>query len=197
MTDPIEAVESPAQDGPELIVMANAEAGELLGVEVEFLKDLRFVNEWGIGSFWDTLFLSGNVTLSDSEISIDTQSVVEQTGVSAAITNPVRRLTGHSEWVVNMQLGYDSPDGNHSASMVYNVFGDRIIIAGIDDNDDTYEKPFHSLDLVYTYFPDYNSQVKLKLQNILNQEKQMEFENILRRSSTKGVGISLSYSREF
>ena len=155
------------------------------------------MNEWGIGSFWDTLLLSGNVTLSDSEISIDTQSVVEQTGVSAAITNPVRRLTGHSEWVVNMQLGYDSPDGNHSASMVYNVFGDRIIIAGIDDNDDTYEKPFHSLDLVYTYFPDYNSQVKLKLQNILNQEKQMEFENILRRSSTKGVGISLSYSREF
>ncbi len=121
MTNPIESVQSPSQDGPPLVRIANAETGEVYGTEVEWLKTLS-----------NNFFLSGNVTLSDSSITLDTQNIVEQTGVSTSITNTERRLTGHSEWVVNTQLGFDSDDGMHSASLVYNVFGDRIIIPGID-----------------------------------------------------------------
>ncbi len=194
MSDPIESVQSPAQDGPPLVRIANAETGELYGVEVEFLRDLTFISNDGI---WDNLFLSGNVTLSASEITMDRQNIVEQTGVSASITNLTRRLTGHSEYVVNFNLGYDSDDGNHSASLVYNVFGERIIIPGIDGFDDSYEQPFHSLDLVYTYYPDFNSTVKFKLQNMLDQEKKLEFEDVTLRSETRGIGFSVSYKREF
>lgn len=197
MKDPIESVQSPPQDGPPLIVMANAETGELYGVEFEFLKGLSFIDDWGVGKFWNNMFLSGNFTLSDSEVQIDRDKVVAQAGVSSGITNVNRRLTGHSKWVVNLQLGYDSTDGNHAASMVYNVFGDRIILPGLEPADDSYEQPLHSLDFVYTYYPSYNSKVKFKLVNILNQEKKIEFENTLRRSETKGVGFSLSYSHDF
>ena len=83
--------------------------------------------EW-LKSLSTNFFVSGNVTLSDSEIQLDTQKIVEQTGVSTSITNTERRLTGHSKWVVNSQLGFDSDNGKHSASLVYNVFGERIII---------------------------------------------------------------------
>ncbi len=197
MKDPIESVQSPAQDGPPLIVMANAQTGELAGIEVEFLKGLGFINDFGVGKFWNNAFVSGNMTISDSEIQIDPQSIVDQAGVSTAVTNTTRRLTGHSEWVLNLQFGYDSTDGNHSSSLVYNVFGDRIILPGIEGEDDTFEQPFHSLDFVYTYYPSYDSKVKLKLTNILDQEKKLEFENTLRRSQTKGIGFSLSYSQEF
>lgn len=197
MVNPIESVQSPSQDGPALIVMANAETGEVYGTEIEFLKGLQFINDWGLGDFWGNAFLSGNVTISDSEININTQRVVEQTGVSAAITNPVRRLTGHSEWVVNVQLGYDSSDGNHSTSLVYNVSGERIILPGIEGIDDTMENPFHSLDVVYSWFPTYSSKVKFKVQNLLNQDKELEFSNTLRRSETKGVGFGVSYSVGF
>ena len=192
MQNPIESVQSPGQDGPPLIVMANAEDGSVYGVEVEFLKDLTFLG--GIGN---NMFVSGNVTLSDSDITLNTQNIVEQTGVSTAITNVERRLTGHSEYVVNLQLGFDSDNGKHSASMVYNVFGERIILPGIDGFNDTFEQPFHSLDFVYTYFPDFNSQVKLKLQNVLDQKKELEFDSQLRRSETKGIGFSVSYKYEF
>lgn len=197
MLDPIESVQSPAQDGPPLIVMANAQTGELTGVELEFLKGMSFVSDFGVGDFWNNMFVSGNLTLSDSEIQIDPQSVVDQAKVSTAITNTTRRLTGHSEWVLNLQFGYDSTDGNHSSSLVYNVFGDRIILPGIEGQDDSYEQPFHSVDFIYTYYPSYNSKIKLKLQNILNERKEIEFENTLRRSETKGVGFSLSYSYDF
>lgn len=193
MDSPIEAVQSPAQDGPPLIKMANAETGEVYGVEVEFLQGLDFIG----GGVWDNLFASGNVTLSDSEIVLDTQSIVEQTKVSAAITNTTRRLTGHSEYVVNFQLGYDSDNGEHTASLVYNVFGDRILIPGIDGNDDNFEQPFHSLDAVYKFFPDFNTTLTFKLQNILDEQKEIKFEGVDRQIETRGTGASVSFKYEF
>lgn len=193
MEDPIESVQSPAQDGPPLIRIANAESGVVYGVEVEFLQDLSFVGD----GIWENLFLSGNLTVSDSEIELDRQSIVDQTGVSAAITNVKRRLTGHSQYVANLQMGYDSVNGEHSASLVYNVFGDRILIPGIDGFDDSFETPFHSLDTVYKYYPDFNTTVTFKIQNLLDQDKELEFEGILLRSETRGRGLSLSYKYDF
>lgn len=196
MINPIESVQSPAQDGPPLIVMANAEDGLVYGVEVDFMKDFNFLSD-SIGEWAESFFLSGNVTLSDSEINIDTQSVVDQTGVSAAITNTTRRMTGHSEYVVNLNLGFDAPNGNHSATLAYNVFGDRIIIPGIEGQDDKYEQPFHSLDLVYTYYPTYSSTLKFKVQNILNEKKEIEFSDTLFRSETKGIGFDVQFKWDF
>ena len=193
MTNPIESVQSPAQDGPPLIRIANAETGSLTGVEIEFLQGLEVIGD----GVWDNMFLSGNVTLSDSEIELDRQNIVDQTGVSAAITNTTRRLTGHSEYVVNLQLGFDSDNGEHSASLVYNVFGERILIPGIDGFDDNMELPFHSLDAVYKYYPDFNTTITFKLKNMFDEQKELEFENVLLRSETKGRGVSVSFKYDF
>lgn len=190
MTNPIESVQSPAQDGPPLIRIANAETGSVSGVEIEFLQGLDVIG-------MDAFFLSGNVTLSDSEIELDKNNIVEQTGVSAAITNTTRRMTGHSEYVVNLQLGYDSDNGEHSGSLIYNVFGERILTAGIDGFDDDFEQPFHSLDMVYKYYPNFQSTITFKVQNILDEQIEIRFEDTLRQSETRGTGVSLSYKYEF
>ena len=193
MENPIESVQSPAQDGPPLIRIANAESGTVYGIEMEFLQGLE-----GFGDgIWNNLFASGNITISDSEIVLDRQNIVDLTGVSAAITNTTRRLTGHSQFVANLQLGFDSDNGEHSASLVYNVFGDRILIPGIDGFDDSFEQPFHSLDTVYKYFPDFNTTITFKIQNLLDQEKKLEFENVLLRSETRGRSLSLSIKYDF
>ncbi|MEO2268606.1 TonB-dependent receptor [Pseudoalteromonas sp. YIC-656] len=160
----------------------NGETAEVYGIEAEWLQDLTFVT--------DGLFTSGNITLSDSEATIDP-------ALAGTLTNPTKRMTGHSEYVVNLQLSYDSLDGMHSASMVYNVFGERILAAGVAGRDDAYEQPFHSLDLVYTFYPDFNSKVKFKVQNILNEDQEVTQSDIVVRSKDEGVGLSLSYSYEF
>ncbi|MGB3726628.1 MAG: TonB-dependent receptor [Glaciecola sp.] len=193
MENPIESVQSPAQDGPPLVRIANAESGEVYGAELEFLQGLEVIGD----GVWDNLFVSGNITVSDSEIVLDRQNIVDLTGVSAAITNTTRRLTGHSKYVANVQLGFDSDDGEHSSSLVYNVFGDRILIPGIDGFDDSFEQPFNSLDVVYKYYPNFNTTVTLKVQNILDEEKRIEFENVLLRSETKGRAFSLSVKYDF
>ena len=193
MDTPIESVQSPAQDGPPLIRIANAETGKMYGVEVEFLQGLEVIGD----GVWDNLFLSGNLTLSDSEIELDPAAIEQQTGVSTSITNTTRAMTGHSKWVVNTQLGYDSDNGEHSASLVYNVFGPRILIPGIDGFDDSFEQPFHSLDVVYKWYPDFNTTVTLKVQNMVDQEKKIEFEDTLLRSETVGTSFSLAYRYDF
>ena len=196
MDMPIESVQSPAQDGPSLIRIANAEDGYVYGVEMEFLKDFTFLGDLGAINGAD-FYLSGNVTLSDSEINIDTQSVVEQTGVSTSVTNPTRRMTGHSEYVLNFNLGWDAPNGNHSATLAYNVFGERIIIPGIEGKDDAYEQPFHSLDVVYTYYPTFSSTVTFKVQNLLGEDKSIEFEDTLIQSETKGTRFEVALKWDF
>ncbi|MDC8829997.1 TonB-dependent receptor domain-containing protein [Alteromonas gilva] len=202
MENPIEMVQFDGGEGVPQLLTANAETGELYGVEVEFLHDLTFVDD-SLSNF----FLSGNMTLSDSEVKIgsdDQNSLFSQQArqayggtVTATITNDERRLVGHSEWVANVQLGWDSDNGEHSASLVYNAFGERVIAPGVRGFEDGIENPFHSLDFVYTYYPDFNTTIKLRLQNILNDDKEIEQEGLLLRQETVGTGISASIKYEF
>ena len=160
----------------------NGETAEVYGIEAEWLYDLTSVS--------NGLFTSGNITLSDSEAVIDP-------GLAANLTNPTKRMTGHSEYVVNLQLNYDSDDGNHSSSLVYNVFGERILAAGVAGRDDAYEQPFHSLDVVYTYYPDFNSKIKFKVKNLLNEDQEVFQSDVVVRQREKGMAFSVSYTYEF
>lgn len=186
LANPIEAVEAKGTDSDRVITFLNGQSGEVYGLEFEFLKDLTFLT--------DGLFLSGNLTLSDSEISIANTGNVE-------LTNNTRRMTGHSKYVTNLQLGYDSLNGEHSASLIYNVAGERIAFAGVKEGsvgiDDALEQPFHSLDLVYTYYPDFNSKVKVKVQNMLGEDVEIEQNGRLIQTRSVGTGISLEYSYSF
>lgn len=160
----------------------NGESAEVMGVEFEWMHDLTYLA--------DGFFTSGNITLSDSEAIIDP-------AFASGLTNHTKRMTGHSEYVVNLQLNYDSVNGEHSSSLVYNVFGDRILAAGVNNRQDAMEQPFHSLDAVYTYYPDFNSKVKFKVQNLLNESQEVTQSEVVVRSREMGVNFSLSYSYEF
>ena len=153
---PIEQIRSAGTDDDVVLGFANAESGEVYGVEFEGLKTLPH-----------GMFLSGNFTLSDSKLTFGTSLATD-------LTNRTRRLTGHSEWVANATLGYDSPNGRHSAYLNYNAFGERIFYAGTGGNQDAFEQPFDSLGIVYKYFPSDRIQVQLELDNLLDEERVFE-----------------------
>ena len=132
--------------------------------------------------------------MSDSEIEIG--------GTDIGLTNNKRRLTGHSEYVVNAQLGYDSADNYHSLSVVYNVFGERIFYGGRDGNDDAFEQPFHSLDVVYSFYPTDNATLKLRVQNLLDESREFEQKNPNGENATiieqdVGTSVSVDFSWKF
>ena len=156
IANPIESTRQPGSDDDVILTFDNSLSGEIYGIELE-----------GLYSIGRGFFVSSNLTLSESEI-------VSPEGVG--YTNPVRPMTGQSDYVLNAQLGFDSDDGQHSASLVYNLFGERLFFAakGVGPHQDAYEQPFNSLDLTYSWYATENFTTKIKFGNILNEKRIFE-----------------------
>lgn len=187
LENPIESIELQGSDGNLLMSFRNADAGEVYGVEAEFLQQLNMFE--GESYKWmDNFFVAGNFTYSESEITI-------QQFAGANLTNLERPLSGHSKHVVNLQLGFDSDNDEHNATLTYNVFGKRIAFAGVNDKDDAYEQPFNSLDFVYSYTPFESTSVKLSMKNLLDEDVEImqQGELLQRRVEGQSYGLSFSY----
>lgn len=190
IADPIERVEVFRTEDDVILGFLNAVEAEIYGVEFETYKDLASIHD-----AFEGFFLTGNITLSDSDITVGENDI--------GLTNNERRLTGHSEYVANVQLGFDSADGLHSASLVYNVFGERVFFGAREGIDDAFEQPFHSLDLVYSFYPGVNSSIKVKVQNLLGEDKIIE-QSVVGGGGTfdileeeVGTAFSISYKWEY
>jgi TonB-dependent receptor len=155
---PIETVQGAGTDDNISLTFINAESADISGVEVEWLKDLSTLGPRWLAPF----FFAGNLTASESEITVD--------DVAFNLTNAVRPMAQHSEYVANLQLGFDSNDGNHTWTLAYNTFGERLFFAGRDGAPDAYEQPFDSLDFVYSFFPTDRLSMKFRVQNLLDEE---------------------------
>lgn len=157
---PIETIQSAGSDDDIVLTFVNAESAEIAGVELEWLKDLSFLGDsWG--DWIEQFFIGGNVTLSDSEITMG--------AAGSALTNNVRPMSQQSEVIANVQLGFDSDNGNHSWSLVYNTFSERVFFAGRNGIPDAYEQPFDSLDFIYQYYPTERLQMRFRFQNLLDE----------------------------
>jgi outer membrane receptor protein involved in Fe transport len=181
---PIETVQQAGSDEDITLGFINAENAEIYGVEFEGLKGLGFLSG---GGWTEALFVSGNVTVSDSEITIGEAAV--------DLTNNKRPMTQHSDLVVNLQLGFDSPGGMHSASLAYNMYSERIFFAGREGAEDATEQPFNSLDLIYSFYPTEKLNLKLRLQNLLDEDIVIEQGgvDVLEQKAGQTAKLDLAY----
>ena len=144
------------------------------------MKELGFLGRWA-----EPLFVQGNLTWQDSELVAGDQA--------DAPTNDVRPLAGASEYVVNLLLGFDSSRGDHTATLAYNVFGERLYVAGRLGAPDGYEQPFHALDFTYSWYPGERMTVKAKLRNLLDQAVEIEREGVVVFRERPGMAAALSF----
>ena len=183
--EPIDRTETAAAETRKFEIV-NGESAEVYGVELEWLKELGFM-----GDVFDPFFLQGNLTLQDSELRTGTPG---ERNRADNPTNRVRELTNASDYVLNLVLGFDSEDGQHTASLAYNVFGERLYIAGRAGRPDGYEQPFHSLDLNYFWYPTDSITFNLKAQNILGDTIEIERDGVVELEQDPGTAFSASLS---
>ena len=183
IANPIEQKLNPGSDTDIVMGFYNAESGEIYGVELEGLMNLDY-----------GFFLSGNLTISDSEIvSPDNQG----------FTNATRTMSGQSPYVLNAQLGYDSDDGKHGAALSYNIAGKKVYFAAFETgHDDAFEQPFSSLDFTYSYYPTEQLTLKAKLRNLLDEDREITQTNASGQKVTiltqeVGTSMSLDISYKF
>ena len=184
IANPIEFYESAASDTNRAREIINAESGQITGLELDGLKSLAF-----LGESFEPFFVQGNLTIQDTEI---------KAGVQAdAPTNNVRQLSGASNYVANLMMGFDSMNGQHSTTLVYNVFGERLYLAGRNGAPDGFELPFHSLDLTYSWYPTELITINGKLQNLLNERVIIERDGVNTFEEKPGMTAALSFNLTF
>lgn len=182
--------------GSILLTLANAEAAVTQGVELDMFKQLTFLDRW-LGDWawsrtlrldrpqWTNWYLAANYAWIDSEIQLDPT----QSGFN---TNLQRPLEGQSPYVINLQLGHASADGRREATLLYNIFGERIVQVGVDGAPDVYEQPFGQLDFNYRLkFGDAWS-MRLRLRNLLDPKVELLQGGGVLREYTRGREIGLS-----
>ncbi|MFP4484388.1 MAG: TonB-dependent receptor domain-containing protein, partial [Spirochaetaceae bacterium] len=120
----------------------------------------------GVAGFLRDLTLGGNFTYIWSQIDLGEEgeefqfeltdpNTGEREAKTFANTETERRLQGQSPYVVNASLSYrnsvswsQQKEQFTNVTLNYNVFGPRITDIGVNGVPDTYEQPFHQLDLV-------------------------------------------------
>lgn len=181
---PIEFFEAPSSDTNIAREIVNAESGEIYGVELELLKELAFIHPW-----LEPFYLQANLTFQDSELVAGSEA--------SSPTNAKREMTNAAPFIANLQLGYDALNGKHSATVVYNVFDERLFVAGRLGAPDGFEQPFHSLDATYSWYPTETIKVKAKIQNLLGESVEIERAGVITFEEEVGRTFALSLSWDF
>ena len=182
--NPIEFFEAAASDTNVAREIINASEGKVYGVEIEGFKSLSFLGAWA-----EAFFIQGNLTLQDSEIVAGPQA--------DAPTSPIREMSGASAYVVNTILGYDSFNSLHAATLSYNLFGERLFVAGRNGAPDGYEQPFHSLDLTYTWYPTDLITLKVRFRNLLDETISIERDGTETFQEKPGQTFALNFKWDF
>jgi outer membrane receptor protein involved in Fe transport len=180
---PVESVVAVSAVSGSVGTFANATSATNYGVEFEARKRLDILAGW-----LADVYAGGNVSLIASEVDLsDTEGNQ---------TSDQRPLQGQSPYVVNAQLSYENPDIRTNVSLLYNVFGPRIVDVGTSGNPDTYEMPVHRVDLVWTQGIDKHISTRLKGTNLLDwPSRQMVGDNVSEETRDGwSVGLGLTWA---
>ena len=193
-TRPIELVGVPASG--DLLQIRNADSAVNRGVELDAYKSLGFASSWSfLPGFmkslpWNDVYVGANYAYIDSTIDLGDSQGIQ--------TNAARPLQGQSPYVANFSLAYLHPEGNIEATLLYNVFGQRIFKVGVNGLPDVYEQPFGQLDFTLSAkLPWDGWKLKTKFKNLLDPEQRFTVGELPYRSYHKGREFSLSVEWKF
>lgn len=165
--DPIELVRIPEQQTSTEYQPRNVGDGNLMGLELEFRKNLAFMS-------LNNLNLSGNLTLVDSKVEMtdteyNSRKSLERNGED--IDNK-RVMAGQAPYVINAGITYGLRSKGFDAGIFYNVKGETLSIVGGGIFPDVYVKPFNSLNLSVNkkFGQTQRLLIEFKVSNLLNND---------------------------
>lgn len=177
---PIERVYR-ATSGTSVVTFVNADAADNLGVELEARKRLGF-----IADPLEAMTMFTNVTLMKSSIDIASSA--------SSQTNTQRRMVGQAPYVANAGLTWEPEWRSSSATLLYNVVGERIVSAGEVPLPDVIERPRHVLDFSLRTTILGAVSFKLDAKNLLDAPYELVQGDVIRESYRGGRSYSLGLS---
>lgn len=173
------------------IISTNLARATLQGIEIEARKTLDFAHE-ALSDFT----VGANFTYVQSEV--NTAPFEYEFGDEEG--EETRPLVGQSPYIVNLDLTYQNADWGSTASIFYNVFGERVAFT-VKDSPRVLEQPTHSLDFTLSQRLWKNWKGKFSAKNLLDAEhrlvSKLDGKEAVYASYRRGRSFSLSLSYEF
>jgi hypothetical protein len=172
---PIEATWVPASGGEWDLHYLNAIKGNSIGAEI----DIRIgFQSWARKKNFLRTFRNVSLVLNAAYI----RSRVETNPEYLFVLDHDRPMYGQSPYIVNAGIYYQTAKNDLMISLLYNVFGKRIVGIGTPDIPNSYEMPRNILDFTMLKRVGKNLSVKLGVKDILNQpvliQQTMKSENL-------------------
>jgi len=200
--DPIQQQLSPIASTGQ-ITFVNVDQGLLYGVELEFRKNLDFID----AAFFQHLKFSTNFTYTQSRVDLTEEELEVRRRVNPDIEE-FRPFQAQSPYIWNVNLSYINPENGWEATLYMNMWGRRLYANGFGGVPDVYE--INGTDNTPT--PDLRFNIRkrfmehfsvgFRAENILNYntERNVEFGNSFfiqeRFSPGRTFTLSLGYSIE-
>ncbi|MEI7726390.1 MAG: outer membrane beta-barrel protein, partial [Bacteroidota bacterium] len=160
---PIEATWVPASGGEWDLHYLNAIKANSIGAEI----DIRIgFQRWGKKQNFLRTFRNFSLVLNAAYI----RSRVETDPQYLFVLDHNRPMYGQSPYIVNAGIYYQTAKNDLSVSLLYNVFGTRIVGIGTPDIPNSYEMPRNIIDFSILKRFGNNVSLKFGIKDILNQE---------------------------
>lgn len=168
--NPIETFLLPSVNGLSY-TFTNANSARNYGLELEIRKG--FANS--ASAFLQNITLVGNASIIRSQINLgsfvtapDLSGTIQRFDLTG-VTDTKRPLAGQSPYLINAGVYYAHPTSGLQWNVLYNVFGQRIFAVGNVESPTVYEMPRHVVDLNISKTFNKQFEVRLGIQDILNQ----------------------------
>lgn len=173
----------------------NPEKGRVYGAEFEFRQKLD--------GLWTPLknFTFGlNLTVVESSVNVS-PSELAVARLYKADAPDTRALAGQSNHLVNGDLSYSNPRTRTSASIYYNLFGERLALVSPPGTPDIFEQPAAELDFIFSQKFGARWKFGFSAKNLLNAEEEaiQTFRGVdyVRYARKRGQSYSLSFGYGF
>lgn len=192
--DPILRRFTPTASLPELGYI-NIDKADVYGVELEFRKNLGFINDRIMRHF----YFGANVALIKSAYKIPQDELKASQQIDPTYDITERPFQGQAPYIANVVLSYINPGKGWESSLSFNVSGRRLYSISLSGTPDVYEEEFPLLNFNLTKRFAEHYQVTVSARNILNPEnrKTMDFRgsNYIAESYKLGTtfGLSVAY----
>jgi TonB-dependent receptor len=182
----------------------NGDDAQNVGLELEARKGFDF-----LGEFFSRFSANMNVSFIRSRVRQNDAIKVYVLGSNGptifnadGLAHRSRPMQGQSPFIVNIGLNYTNPETKTDVNVLYNVFGERLSEIGTralnaqGENvyDDTYEEPFHQLDLTVTQKLGEHMKVKAGVKNLLDGKTVFSMGDWTTNAYKPGRSVSLGLS---
>ncbi len=168
------------------ITFRNNESADLEGVELDAYKVV-----FDDGSH--SVFVAGNITYIDSEVELNEDSIRLEGTDSIG-----RQLQGQSEWLGNLQIGYDHYPTEQKLTLLVNYFDDQIFRVTRGENVGPELLAGRTLvDLNYEKLWGEALTFRLQIKNLTNEEFAFKRDGVKIEVFEEGTSVSASFTYEF